>query len=95
MKLKKSLFVLVTASALVLSACSSSSDSGSAEPASGEVDAKTATSAADFGGLEGLEAACKTEGKLNVIALPPDWANYGKIIEGFVAKYGIKIESQM
>lgn len=95
MKLKKSLFVLVTASALVLSACSSSSDSGSAEPASGEVDAKTATSAADFGGLEGLEAACKTEGKLNVIALPPDWANYGKIIDGFVAKYGIEIDSQI
>lgn len=95
MELKKSLFVVFTASALVLSACSSSSDSGSAEAGSGEVDAKTATSAADFGGLEGLEAACKVEGKLNVIALPPDWANYGKIIDGFKAKYGIEIDSQI
>ncbi len=95
MELKKSLFAVVTAGALVLSACSSSSDSGSAESASGEVDAKTATSAADFGGLEGLETACKAEGKLNVIALPPDWANYGKIIDGFKAKYGIEIDSQI
>jgi putative spermidine/putrescine transport system substrate-binding protein len=95
MELKKSLFAVVTAGALVLSACSSSSDSGSAESASGEVDAKTATSAADFGGLEGLEAACKVEGKLNTIALPPDWANYGAIIDGFKAKYGIEIDSQI
>jgi putative spermidine/putrescine transport system substrate-binding protein len=97
MKIKKSLFTLAIAGALVLSACSSSSstDSESAATGSGEVDAKTATSAADFGGLEGLEAACKAEGKLNVIALPPDWANYGKIIDGFKAKYGIEIDSQI
>jgi putative spermidine/putrescine transport system substrate-binding protein len=95
MKLNKSLFAIVTAGALVLSACSSSADSGSGESGSAEVDAKTATSAADFGGLEGLEAACKAEGKLNVIALPPDWANYGKIIDGFAAKYGIEIDSQI
>lgn len=95
MKLNKSLFAIVTAGALVLSACSSSSDAGSAESAPAEVDAKTATSAADFGGLEGLEAACKAEGKLNTIALPPDWANYGKIIDGFAAKYGIEIDSQI
>ena len=28
-----------------------------------------------------------------MIALPPDWANYGKIIEGFKAKYGIEVNS--
>jgi putative spermidine/putrescine transport system substrate-binding protein len=43
--------------------------------------------------MAGLEAACKAEGKLNVIALPPDWANYGKIIDGFKAKYGVTIDS--
>ena len=59
----------------------------------GGVDAKTATSAADFGGLDKLVEAAKKEGKLNVIALPPDWANYGEIIEAFKAKYGIKVES--
>lgn len=56
-------------------------------------DAKTATSAADLGGMEGLVAAAKAEGELNVIALPPDWANYGKMIETFAAKYGIKVNS--
>ena len=35
----------------------------------------------------------KKEGKLNVIALPPDWANYGEIISTFQKKYGIKITS--
>ena len=56
-------------------------------------DAKTAKSAADVGGMDGLVAAAKKEGALNVIALPPDWANYGEIIKGFTAKYGIKVNS--
>jgi len=43
--------------------------------------------------MSGLESACKTEGKLNVIALPPDWANYGEIIDAFKAKYGVTVES--
>jgi len=43
--------------------------------------------------MDGLVAAAKKEGALNVIALPPDWANYGEIIKGFEAKYGIKITS--
>jgi putative spermidine/putrescine transport system substrate-binding protein len=41
-----------------------------------------------------LVAAAKKEGKLNVIALPPDWANYGEIISTFSKKYGIKITSE-
>ncbi|MEU7860408.1 ABC transporter substrate-binding protein [Nonomuraea sp. NPDC049141] len=58
------------------------------------MNAKTATSAADFGGLDKLVEAAKKEGNLHVIALPPDWANYGEIIKGFTAKYGIKVESE-
>src|SRR5450756_775173 len=38
-----------------------------------------------------LIAAAKKEGKLNTIALPPDWADYGEIIKKFQAKYGISI----
>src|SRR3989442_8749681 len=53
----------------------------------------TAPSAAGNGGMDALVAAAKKEGKLNVIALPPDWANYGAIISGFTAKYGIRIDS--
>ena len=40
-----------------------------------------------------LIAAAKAEGKLNVIALPPDWANYGKMIAEFSKLYGIKVNS--
>ena len=57
------------------------------------VNAKEATSAADFGGMDGLVTAAKAEGALNVIALPPDWANYKEIIDTFSKKYGIKVNS--
>ena len=43
--------------------------------------------------LAQIVAAAKKEGKLNVIALPPDWANYGEIISTFSKKYGIPIDS--
>ncbi|RFA18697.1 ABC transporter substrate-binding protein [Subtercola boreus] len=76
--------------ALALTACSSST---AASSSSSSVDAKTATDAAAFGGMDALVAAAKTEGALNVIALPDDWANYGKIIEAFKAKYGITVNS--
>lgn len=74
-----------------LSACSSSPPSKS--DSSGGSKAATATSAADLGGMDKLVAAAKKEGTLNVIALPPDWANYGAIIKAFSTKYGIKVNS--
>ena len=43
--------------------------------------------------MDALVAAAKKEGTLNVIALPPDWANYGDILKAFTAKYGITINS--
>jgi putative spermidine/putrescine transport system substrate-binding protein len=43
--------------------------------------------------LAALVAAAKKEGHLNVIALPPDWANYGEVISTFTKKYGIGITS--
>ena len=57
------------------------------------MNASEATSAEDFGGVDGLVDAAKKEGELNVIALPPDWANYGAIIKAFSDKYGIKVNS--
>lgn len=59
----------------------------------GAQDAASATSAADLGGMDQLIAAAQEEGELNVIALPPDWANYGKMIETFAQKYAIKVNS--
>jgi putative spermidine/putrescine transport system substrate-binding protein len=71
---------------LLLTAC------GGSTPAS-TVKAADAKTAADVGGMSALVAAAKVEGQLNVIALPPDWANYGAIIDAFTAKYGIKVNS--
>src|SRR5450631_4547806 len=59
----------------------------------GGVQAASATSAASLGGMSALVDAAKKEGTLNVIALPPDWANYGAIIKGFQAKYGLQVNS--
>jgi putative spermidine/putrescine transport system substrate-binding protein len=42
-------------------------------------------------GMAALIKAAKKEGKLNTIALPPDWANYGEVMSTFQKKYGIKI----
>ena len=74
------------ATVLIVAACGSTSTAGS-------TDWSKQTSAAGGGGQDALVAAAKAEGKLTVIALPPDWANYGQIISSFEAKYGIKITS--
>ena len=72
----------------LLAACgsSSSSSSSSASPTA-------LATALPSGGLSALETAAKAEGKLNTIALPPNWANYGKIISGFQSKYGITVNN--
>ncbi len=80
-------FALLAAAAVALTGCSQ------AEAGASEVDAATATSAADFGGMEGLIEAAQAEGELNVIALPENWANYGKIIAAFEDKFGITVNS--
>lgn len=82
--------VAVVTAGLTLTACGSSS--GGTSSGSGK-DAATAASAADLGGMDALVAAAKKEGTLNVIALPPSWANYGEMLKTFGDKYGIKINS--
>jgi putative spermidine/putrescine transport system substrate-binding protein len=84
---------LLAAAAVALAGCASSSNTSSTGTIS-KAKAETATSAAAFGGMDGLVKAANAEGKLNVITLPPSWANYGKIIAGFEKKYPkIKIVS--
>jgi putative spermidine/putrescine transport system substrate-binding protein len=80
---------LAAVASLALTGCASSKSSGGGG-ASGK-DAKTATSAADLGGMDALVTAAKKEGKLNVITLPRDWANYGELMDNFQKKYGITI----
>jgi putative spermidine/putrescine transport system substrate-binding protein len=41
--------------------------------------------------LKEMIAEAKKEGRLNTIALPPDWANYGEVMSTFSKKYGIAI----
>lgn len=75
--------------ALTLTACGAA-PTKSAAGADGK-NLATATSATEAGGMDALVAAAKKEGTLNAIAIPRDWANYGAIIDGFTAKYGIKV----
>ncbi|MET0297608.1 MAG: extracellular solute-binding protein, partial [Microbacterium sp.] len=78
---------LVTIGALALAGCATGGTPAADGGEGSGVDASTATSLADFGTLEDLEAAAKAEGQLNVIALPRDWANYGEIIDLFTERY--------
>ncbi len=94
------LFVVATA----VAACGGSNDSttepaaapatsaAAAPAASGDT---TATAAAGGGAncgttIDEIAAAAKTEGQVNLIALPDTWANYKGILDSFKAKYGIK-----
>src|SRR2546425_5037396 len=80
---------LAVVAVFVVAACGNTGGGGAASCSA----AKTAKSAADCGGMDALVKAAQAEGKLNVIALPRDWANYGAILDGFHAKYGIAITS--
>lgn len=91
-----SLAAALAASVLLLAgsvACAPPQKNGDGEQTQSGVKASEATSAEDFGGIDRLVEAAKKEGALNVIALPPDWANYGAIIKAFSDKYGIKVNS--
>ena len=80
--MKKSLLnilSLLAAAALLLSACA---------PAAAPTAAPQPTAAS---GMDALIAAAKAEGTLTTIALPHDWCNYGEVIEGFKAKYGLEV----
>jgi putative spermidine/putrescine transport system substrate-binding protein len=81
----------LAALALLAAGCSS----GSSGTSSGGVNWATVTSVSAGGGMSKLITAAKREGTLNVIALPPTWANYGAIISTFGKKYGIKINSAL
>ncbi|MGK5682526.1 ABC transporter substrate-binding protein [Actinoplanes sp. URMC 104] len=86
----RTIAVTLAAGTMVAVAACSPPEKKSESSASG---AATAASAADLGGIDKLVEAAKAEGQLNVIALPPNWANYGEIIKSFGDKYGIKVNS--
>ena len=69
--------VAVLVLSLLLAACAKTPEATTAPPAGG--------------GMDDLVAAAKAEGMLTTIALPHDWCNYGGVIEGFKAKYGLEV----
>jgi putative spermidine/putrescine transport system substrate-binding protein len=77
---------LAAAAAILFAACSSAATSAPSESAAGSA----AASGAD---LTALIAAAKQEGGLTTIALPRSWCNYGALLDGFTAKYGIPINN--
>ncbi|MFJ3385577.1 MULTISPECIES: ABC transporter substrate-binding protein [unclassified Curtobacterium] len=93
MQYKRTLAGLALAAAAVVTLAGCSATSSAASGSDSDTDWKTATSAESAGGMDALVKAAKAEGQLNVIALPPSWANYGKIIDGFTKEYGIKVNS--
>jgi len=86
-------FALAGLTGLALLAAGCSSGSSSSGSSSSGTNWATVSSASAGGGMSTLAAAAKKEGTLNVIAVPPTWANYGAIISGFTKKYGIKVNS--
>ena len=81
----------VAGSLLLTVGCSSSGSSSASGTTSSGTNWATAASVFAGGGMNALVAAAKSEGTLNVITLPSNWANYGTIMKDFTAKYGIKI----
>jgi putative spermidine/putrescine transport system substrate-binding protein len=96
--------IATAAAAVLLTSCSSSGSSGGSTKSSATksgssaaakpADWAKAQSAQAGGGMSALVAAAKKEGTLNVIALPPTWANYAAIIASFKKQYGIKVVSE-
>ena len=68
-------FAVLGGALVLLTACGGTTGTGSGS----NVDWKSAKAASDGGGMSALVDAAKKEGKLNIIAVPPDWANYGAI----------------
>jgi len=81
------LFGLLVIATTVLTACGGTATE--APPVATEPLAATEPPAADP--MAELIAAAQVEGMVTTIALPHDWCNYGEVIEGFKAKYGLEV----
>ena len=94
---RRTSIALTSVGLLALAACGSSSSkvaATTAAPAATTAAAPATTAAPASGGaapaagaMDAVIAACKKEGKVNLIALPDDWANYKGILESFRTKY--------
>ncbi|HUG34879.1 MAG TPA: extracellular solute-binding protein [Anaerolineales bacterium] len=90
MKTRKNLFhlfSLVLLVSMVLAACGPSAPESPATEAPSLPDAPGVPDVSTGGASAELVAAAEAEGMLTTIALPPDWCNYGGVIDAFKAKY--------
>ena len=82
---------LIVATSLGLAACGgddeSTTDTPPASPESTEAAPAESTAAPADDPLAALYEECKAEGKVNLIALPDEWANYKGILQSFRDKY--------
>ena len=84
----------VVAFAAFLAACSSDDNGGNTTGGTtGSTGGGLTEPPSDGAGvnLDDLIAAAQEEGKLNTIALPPDWANYGEIMQTFGGTYDLEV----
>lgn len=101
--MRRSLMVVpIMLSAALLAACSSGATSTESSPTEAPVEvtveetpeesaATTASGGSPCGTtIEEIAAAAKEEGRVNLIALPDNWANYKGILESFRTTYGIE-----
>src|ERR1019366_7566417 len=80
---------LGAAVALLFAACSAGATTAPSVAAS--VAAPSSAPAPSTDAMAALVTAAKAEGNLTTIALPHNWCDYGDLLTGFTAKYGIKI----
>ncbi len=74
--------------AIVVAACGGAA---SQAPATEAPASAAPASEAPADPMQALVDAAKAEGTLTTIALPHDWCNYGGVIDGFKAKYGLAV----
>jgi putative spermidine/putrescine transport system substrate-binding protein len=87
----KTLAAMVAAASTAVFAAACGSSSPSSTSSSVNWAKVTHLSASGPTDMANLVKAAETEGQLNVITLPSNWANYGAIMKDFTAKYHIHI----
>ena len=87
---KNLLFMCLLILGMMIVACNGGGDEPAEEVAATEAPAEEAMPE-EMSEMDALIAAAKEEGMLTTIALPHDWCNYGGVIEGFKAKYGLDV----
>jgi len=76
---------------LVATMAAASMVATSASSSAAAIDYSKCTDLKSCGGMDALVKAAQKEGKLNVITIPRDWANYGEALDLFTKAFGIKI----